>query len=352
MNVANHPLQAPIRPDWLALHAEETLDPAQPIVDPHHHLYERPGIRYLLPEMLADLQGSHDLRASVFVQARAMYRTDGPEEMRPVGETEFANGIAAICASGIHGGIRLCAGIVSAADLTLGRAVRPVLEAQIAAAPARFRGIRHTLAWDADAGLLNPAYKVSEGLMESPAFRDGFAMLGETGLSFDAWLFFHQIPRLTALARAFPQVPIVLNHCGGILGVGPYRGRQQEVFSIWSSGLRELATCGNVMVKLGGLGMRMSGFGFDASARPASSEVLAEAWRPWMETCIEAFGTGRCMFESNFPVDKASFAWNTGWNAMKRIAAGASREERDDLFWRSAARFYRLRPADLGRLQP
>jgi predicted TIM-barrel fold metal-dependent hydrolase len=332
-----------VRPDWLATQQEQALDPGQVIVDPHHHLWDRPGWRYLLDDILADIRTGHDVRATVFVQARAMHRADGPEAMKPVGETEFANGIAAMSASGAYGEVRVCAGIVGFADLRLGDAVRPVLEAHVAAAggPAgRFRGIRHIATWDPDPAMLNPAYTPAEDMLDSAAFRAGFAHLAPLGLSFDAWLYFHQIPRLTALARAFPGTPVVLDHCGGILGIGRYR--REEVLPLWHAAIRDLATCPNVTVKLGGLGMRLPGFGFEAASRAPSSAELAEAWRPWIERCIEAFGPARCMFESNFPVDKGGYGYAVGWNAFKRLAAGASAEEKADLFWRSAARFYRL----------
>ncbi|MBR0642855.1 amidohydrolase family protein [Plastoroseomonas hellenica] len=339
----NHYL--PVRDAWLASRQEEILDPAQPIIDPHHHLWDRPGWRYLLDDMLADIRSGHDVRATVLVQARAMHRAEGPEAMRPVGETEFANGVAAMCASGIYGPVRVCAGIVGFADLTLGAAVRPVLEAHVTAGggtEGRFRGIRHIATWDPDTSLLNPAYMPAEDMLASDAFRAGFAELTALGLSFDAWLYFHQIPRLAALARAFPTTPIVLNHCGGVLGIGRYAGRREEVFTEWSKAMRDLAACPNVMVKLGGLGMRLPGFGFEDGATAPSSAMLAEAWRPWMEGIIAIFGTARCMFESNFPVDKGGYGYAVGWNAFKRLAAGASAEEKADLFWRSAARFYRL----------
>jgi len=352
MTTASHLPHAAIRPDWLSTFSEEAIDPAQAIVDAHHHLYERPGLRYLLPDMLADVQSGHDIRATVYVQARAMYRSSGPEAMKPVGETEFANGVAAMSASGLYGRTQLCAAIVGAADLMIGDPVQDVLQAQIAAAPARFRGVRHTLAWDAEPSLLNPAYAVSEDMMATSAFRAGFRRLAPMGLSFDAWLFFHQLPRLAALARDFPDTTIILNHCGGILGVGPYACRRNEVFRRWESGMRELAACPNARVKLGGLGMRMCGFGFDARELPASSGQLARGWRPWLETAIELFGTSRCMFESNFPVDKGTFSYGVGWNAMKRVCAGASPHEKDDLFWRSAARCYRLGADVLGMDEP
>jgi L-fuconolactonase len=335
--------QIPVREDWLATVREEILDPGQPIIDPHHHLWDQPGWRYLLDELLADLRSGHDVRATVYVQtSRSMLRAEGPEAMRAVGETEFANGVAAMCASGTYGAVRACAGIVGAADLRLGDAVRPVLEAHLRAGGERFRGIRHIATWDPDPAMLNPAYRPAEDMLDSPAFRAGFAHLAALGLSFDAWLYFHQLPRLVALARAFPQVPIVLNHCGGVLGIGRYAGKRDEVFAAWSAGLRDLAGCPKVMVKLGGLGMRLPGFGFEARERAPASAELAAAWAPWMERCIELFGAGRCMFESNFPVDKGGYAYAIGWNAMKRIAAAASATEKAALFQGSAARFYRL----------
>ncbi|MDB5381304.1 MAG: uncharacterized protein JWO26_936 [Rhodospirillales bacterium] len=338
------PHYLPVREAWLAARQEEILDPGQLIVDPHHHLWERPGWRYLLDEFLVDLRSGHDVRATVFVQARSMHRVEGPAEMRPVGETEFANGVAAMCASGGYGNVRVNAGIVGYADLTLRDAVRPVLEAHIRAGGDRFRGIRHIATWDSDPALLNPAYLPAEDMLGSEAFRAGFRHLGELGLSFDAWLYFPQIPRLTALARAFPGTPIVLDHCGGILGIGPYAGRREENFATWQRNMAELASCPNVMVKLGGLGMRLPGFGLEEGEIAPSSEMLAAAWRPWMEEAIALFGTARCMFESNFPVDKGGFGYAVGWNAFKRLAAGAGDDDKADLFWRSAASFYRLPP--------
>ncbi len=338
----------PVREAWLRSRVEEIIDPAQPICDPHHHLWDRPGWRYLLDEMLADIRQGHDIRATVLVQARAMHRADGPEALRPVGETQFAAGIAAMTESGIYGKPRICAGIVGFADLTLGDAVRPVLEAHIAAGNGRFRGIRHIAAWDPDPAMLNPAYMPPEDMMASDGFRAGFAQLGKLGLSYDAWIYFHQIPRLTALARANPGVPVILDHVGGVLGIGGYAGKRDEVFAQWSKNLRELAACPNAHVKLGGLGMRLPGFGLEDGALPPSSEELAQAWKPYIEHCIELFGPTRCMFQSNFPVDKGGYAYPVGWNAFKRLAAGASAAEKTDLFWRTAARVYRLDEALFG----
>jgi predicted TIM-barrel fold metal-dependent hydrolase len=231
---------------------------------------------------------------------------------------------------------------VGHADLTRGAAAGAVLDAHLAAGNGRFRGIRHSATWDPDPEMLNPAYSPPEDMLDSPGFRAGFAELARRGLSFEAWLYFHQIPRLTRLAQDFPTVPIVLNHCGGVLGIRGYANRRDEVFAQWSANMRALAACPNVVVKCGGLGMRLPGFGFENGETAPSSQMLVDAWRPWMDPIIEMFGTKRCMFESNFPVDKGGFGYAVGWNAFKRLAAGASAEEKDNLFRGTAARIYRI----------
>jgi L-fuconolactonase len=331
-----------VREDWLARRNEAILEPDLPIVDPHHHLWDRPDWRYLLPELLADLNSGHKITATVFVQARAFHRATGPEEMKPVGETEFVNGVAAMSASGIYGSTRVCAGLVGHANLALGARVEQVLQAHIRAGGDRFRGIRHITAWDADPVTLNPGNPAPPGLMADAKFREGFGKLVAMDLTFDAWLYHPQIPELTNLARAFPGARIVLDHVGGPLGIGSYAGRREEIFAGWRNAIGELARCDNVHVKLGGLGMRINGFGFEAQTEPPSSEQLAAAWKPYIETCVEAFGARRCMFESNFPVDKGSYGYAVGWNAFKRLAAGASVAEKAELFSGTATRFYRL----------
>jgi predicted TIM-barrel fold metal-dependent hydrolase len=332
----------PVRQDWLDRRREPALEPELPIVDPHHHLWDRPGWQYLLYDLLADLATGHNVVATVFVQARSMHRVRGKEALRPVGETEFVNGVAAMAASGTYGTARICAGIVGHADFRLGDAVQEVLEAHIRAGGGRFRGIRHIAAWDADASLTNPGNPAPPGLLKDGKFRAGFARLAPLNLSFDAWLYHPQLDDLTDLARAFPETPIVLNHVGGVLRGGAYAGKDKEIFANWSASIRALARCPNVHVKLGGLGMRISAFGFEREADPPSSQVLADTWRPYIETCIEAFGADRCMFESNFPVDKGSYGYGEGWNAFKRLARGASAEEKRALFHDTATRFYRL----------
>jgi predicted TIM-barrel fold metal-dependent hydrolase len=341
-NTAINANYLPIRQAWLDRRKEAILEPELPIIDAHHHLWDRPGWRYLLDELLADTNSGHNIVATVFVQARAMHRETGPMDMRAVGETEFANGVAAMSASGIYGKTRVCAGIVGNADLTLGRRVDPVLTAHIRAGGDRFRGIRHITVWDDDATLRNPGHNSAPALLADKNFREGFAVLGRLGLSFDAWLLHPQIGELADLARAFPETRIVLNHVGGPVGIGTYAGKHKEVFPHWAASIKALAACPNVYVKVGGLGMRVGGFGFDKQPEPPSSETLAAAWRPYVETSIETFGSSRAMLESNFPVDKGSYSYPVFWNACKLLTKGASSTERADLFARTAARFYRL----------
>ena len=326
---------------WQATAVEAVIEPGRRIVDPHHHMWLRPPEAYQLPELMAELNSGHDVRASVFVQNNAMYRASGSEPMRAVGETEYVNGVAAMSASGMFGPQRLCAGIVGFADLRLGSEVRAVLEAHKASAGARFKGVRQQAQWDPELGAM-ARVPPPQGLLANPDFRAGFAELAPLGLRFDAWIYFHQLDELRDLARAFPETTIILNHIGAPLGIGPYAERRNQVFDAWSADMRALAACPNVVVKLGGLGMPSYGFGFDLRDTPAPSAELAEAWRPYIELCIEAFSPARCMFESNFPVDKASCSYRTLWNAFKRIAAGASEDEKAALFEGTARHVYDL----------
>jgi L-fuconolactonase len=339
---AAHSPYLAVRDDWLARRTETVLEPELPIVDPHHHLWERPGWNYMLDDLLADTNSGHNIVGTVFVQCRSMHRASGPEEFRPVGETEFVNGVAAMSASGGFGATKVCDGIVGHVDLRQGAHANDVLEAHIRAGGGRFRGIRHITAWDADPALMNPAYAPPRGLMFDPTFRAGFAYLAPLNLTFDAWLYHPQIGDVAALARAFPGTGICLNHIGGPLAIGVYAGKRQEVFAQWSAAIRDLASCPNVVVKVGGMAMRINGWDFHEKAEPPSSAELAAAWKPYVETCIEAFGASRCMFESNFPVDKGSYGYQAFWNACKILAKDASAAEKADLFCGTASRFYRL----------
>jgi predicted TIM-barrel fold metal-dependent hydrolase len=332
---------AQTREQWLAQVKEEVLEPDRPICDPHHHLWDHPERRYLLDELLADTGSGHNVVSTVFVECMSMYRAGGPESLRSVGETEFVNGVAAMSASGGYGRTRVAAGIVGFADLTLGDRVGAVLDAHLVASP-RFRGIRHAAGWDASDRVRNSHTNPPPGLLADARFRRGFAELGRRDLRFDAWLYHPQIPELTSLAQAFPDTTIVLDHLGGPLGVGPYEGRRVEIFAEWKGALRELARCPNVVVKLGGLVMPINGFGFHRRARPATSAELVEATRDWYLHAIECFGPERSMFESNFPVDKASCSYPVLWNAFKRLAAGFGAGDKAALFHDTAARVYRL----------
>jgi predicted TIM-barrel fold metal-dependent hydrolase len=336
-------LYADPRPDWLAHRVEQVLDPARPIVDPHHHLWDRGGQRYLIEEMSSDLASGHNVIATVYVEARSMYRAQGPEAFRPVGEVEFANGAAAMSASGGYGPAAVCAGIVGHVNLLLGEGAQAVLEAEIAAGQGRFRGIRHSSAFDADTDVAGMYATRPKGLLLDKTFRKGFACLAPLGLSFDAWLFHPQIGELTDLARAFPDTRIVLDHCGGPAGIGSYANRREEIFAGWRASIQEIAKCPNVVVKLGGLAMRLLGYDFHERPLPPSSEELASAWRPTIETCIEAFGPARAMFESNFPPDKGQCSYQVIFNAFKRISASCSEAEKTALFSKTAADFYRLK---------
>ena len=333
--------------DWLALTLEPTLEPEMPICDPHHHFWDFrtariPHQRYLLHELAADINSGHNVRSTVFVEARSMYRTQGPEEMRPVGEVEFVQGMAAASASGLYGPGRAAAAIVGHANLNLGDTVAPVLEALQAASPNRFRGIRHSVTFDPNPAVENTAAHAIQGQLASDGFRAGARVLAQKGLSLEGWLFFHQLPELADFAKAVPGLTIILNHIGGLLRDGPYANRDEEVLATWRNGIAAVAQCPNVNVKLGGIGMPRTGFDWHLRDQPIGSEELAESMAPLMTYCIEQFGPNRCMFESNFPVDKVSYSYNVMYNAFKRLSKGYSATERADMFHDTAARVYRI----------
>ena len=328
---------------WLARRPAETaLEPDLPIIDPHHHFWDTPHRgTYFLPDLLADIGGGHKIVSTVFMECQAMYRKYGPAEMAPVGEVEFVNGIAAMSASGHYGPCRVAEAIIGYADLRLGSRVREVLQAEIAAGNGRFRGIRMGVAWDGDLSVGKYASRtVPPQLVHDPVFRQGFAELAKLGLTFESWQYHPQLSGAIDLARAFPDTTIVLDHVGGVLGVGSYSGRRQEILQTWRKDIQELAQCPNVNVKLGGCGMTSFGFEFIDRDVPPGSDDLAAAWRQYIEPCIEAFGADRCMFESNFPPDKQSGGYTELWNAFKRIASGASATEKRALFSGTAARVY------------
>ena len=330
--------------DWLALTQEPTLEPEIAICDPHHHFWDFrsariPYQRYLLHELVADFDCGHNVRSTVFIEARAMYRPAGPVEMRPVGEVEFVQGLAAASASGLYGPCRAAAAIVGHADLKLADRVAPVLEALRAASPNRFRGIRHTVTWDPHPEVEN---REKEGVLATAEYRAGARVLARMGLSLDTGVCFPQLPELAEFARAVPDLMIILNHLGGLNRIGPYGNRDDEVLATWRSGIAAVAKCPNVSLKLGGIGMPRVGFDWHTRDKPIGSEELAASMAPLVSYCIEQFGPERCMFESNFPVDKVSFSHHVLFNAFKRFSKDHSASERAALFHDTAVGVYRI----------
>ena len=332
--------------DWHSLRQEATLEPELPICDPHHHFWDYrteriPYHRYLLHELADDVNSGHNVTSTVFVEARSMYRTTGPEEMRPVGEVEFVQGLAAASASGLYGPCRAAASIVGHANLNLGENVKPVLEALQAASPNRFRGIRHSVTWDPHPEVENTAAHRIANQMSSGDFRAGARVLAGMGLTLEGWMYFPQMFELADFAKAVPDLTIILNHIGGLLRVGPY-SNSDETLATWRQGIAAAAECPNVVIKLGGIGMPRTGFDWHERDIPIGSEELANDMAPLVNYCIEQFGPDRCMFESNFPVDKVSYSYNVMYNAFKRVSREYSSTERAAMFHDTAVRVYRV----------
>ncbi len=331
---------------WLDKVIEDTLEPELPICDPHHHLWEfrhdRVAPKYLLDEILSDLNSGHNIVSTVFIECSAMYRASGPEHMKCVGETEFVNGIAAMSASGLYGKCRVAAAIVGSANLNIGSAVGEVLDAHVQAGGGRFRGIRCQGQWDADNSIRSAKDASGPDRFSNAKFREGFAELAPRNMTFEAWCYHTQLKEVTALARAFPDTTIILNHFGGPLGIGPYEGKADDIFPIWQKEIADLATCQNVLAKLGGINMDINGFGWEYHNTPPTSKTLMQATRRWYEHTIEHFGTSRCMFESNFPVDMTSCSYNTLWNSFKHLTLDYSVDEKRQLFHDTAVRTYKI----------
>jgi L-fuconolactonase len=323
---------------WIDQVHEEPLEPDLPICDPHHHLWldeGHTGWPYGLSDLHADTGAGHNVVRTVYLECHAEYRTDGPRHLRPVGETEFVVELAEQSAA--SGGAEI-AGIMGNADLTLGDAVEEVLEAHETAGRGRFRGVRYITAQDPHPPL---AMGVSTA-MDDPSYLAGVRKVGAMGYTYDSMVYHPQLPELAGVARACPNTPIVVDHLGGFLGTGPYKDRRPEILETWRASMTELAACSNTFLKVGGIGMPMMGFRWDKQDSPPNSEELAEPWAEPIQWVIEQFGTDRCMFESNFPVDKRGSGYVVLWNAFKRIAAAYSADEKRELFHDTAARAYRL----------
>jgi len=325
---------------WLATLQEETLEPELPIIDPHHHLWVRNGYSYLMPELAADLASGHNIIGTVYAECHSMYRVGGVEAQRSLGETEFVRGQAAMSASGGFGVARACEVMFGNIDLTLGSGVEPLIEQHIDASGGRFHGVRLSSGWHTDDRIHNVSEQPQ--LLLDPRVNEAAAILSRLGLSLDCWLYHPQLDEVAQLADAHPDLTIILNHVGSPILGGPYRGKTDEVFEAWKAAIIRVSERANVYVKLGALPIRMPSYDGDRSLPPGSEEVAA-AWRPWMETCIEAFGPQRSMYESNFPVQKRWCSYQVCWNAFKRISMGASVSEKTDLFSGAATSAYRIR---------
>jgi predicted TIM-barrel fold metal-dependent hydrolase len=336
----------PPNEEWLSRTTPEpALEPDLPIVDAHLHFWHhKSGYKYFVEEFARDASASgHKLDATVFVECNAMYRADGPDHLKSVGETEFAVGMAAMGSSGTYTTCRTAAGIVAFADLTLGERTREALDAHLEAANGRLRGVRQRAKWDADPLVKGPVSADGPGLYLEPAFGKGLDVLSAMGLSFDASIYHPQIPDVAALARAHPDANIVLIHSGSPVGHSSYAGREAETRANWLASMKELAKCPNVSIKMGGILMCLGNFDFSKEPAPPTSTQLVDLWRPFIEPCIEFFGANRCMVSSNFPVDKAGFGYGTVWNMFKRITAGCSADEKHMIFSGTANRVYRLK---------
>lgn len=329
------------RPDdeWVAKVQEDILEPEQPIVDPHHHLWVRHGHYYLMPQWAKDLASGHNIVATVYAECESMYRREGPEELRSLGETEFATGCAAMAESGTFGNTQTCKGILSRVEMTLGEKTRDIFEQHIDRSGDRFKGIRYTTAWDQSDKIRSIA--PVPHLLIDPRVQAAAKVMADLKLTLDCWVYHPQLEEVAQLAAAIPDLTIVLNHTGVPILGGPYRDRREEVFNDWSKGIEKVAAHENVYIKLGAFPIRRHNDGIDRSLPPTSEEI-EKAWSPWMHFCIEAFGTARAMFESNFPVQKLFSSYHVTWNAFKRIASGATMDEKADLFYNAAAAAYRL----------
>lgn len=332
--------------DWhLRAERSKALEPDLPIVDCHHHLFGTPADRhfYQMEDLQGDLASGHHIIGTVYVEAyESGWHKTGPARMRPVGEVEMVAEVTETHQSDGERNCRIAAGIVGYADLELGSAVSDVLEAERVAAKGRLRGIRYRAAWDGGhiAGV-HPS-QPRPHLLADPRFREGVSCVASAGLSFDTWIYHTQIQELLDLADSCPDVTIVICHLASPIGIGEYGQSISQTFKEWSGGIVELARRPNLRMKLGGLGMPLFGFGFEDNVQPACAYHLLDTWRPYLETCIAAFGTKRCMFESNFPVDKQSCSYVELWNAYKLFTRDYSLHERADLFYRSACATYNL----------
>jgi len=275
---------------------------------------------------------------TVFMECGASYRKDGPDHLKPVGETVF---VAEASERMKAAGGPYIAALVAHADLRLAPALLDeVLDAHEAAAKGLFRGIRHAGSRDNSGATLRIPGHAPPRLYHEPDFQWGVRHLGERGLTYDTWHYHHQNRDYLALAKACPETTMILDHFGTPIGIGPYEGKRDEIFEVWKDDMAAIAECQNVFAKLGGLAMPDNGFGWDKrDVPPGSDEVVAEHKR-WYDHMIALFGPERCMFESNFPMDRWSMSYVVYWNAMKKIAAPYPEAAKAALFAGTARKVY------------
>ena len=327
--------------EWRALVREEAVDPDRPIIDTHHHLWSVASFwgKYELEDLWQDTGSGHNIERTVFIDCRSNYRVDGPEHLKPIGETEYVARVAAESAAEPEQAT--IAAIISHANMSLGRDVAEVMEAHEAAGNGLFRGIRHAGPYDTTGTLTNAGSRRPCPYTEA-SFQEGVRTIGEMGYTYDTWHFFHQNKDYLQLARSAPGTTMILDHFGTPLGVGAYAGKQDEIFPSWAADMAEIAKCPNVVAKLGGLAMPDNGFGWDVRDTPPTSDEFAEAQKRYFLHTIDCFGPERCMFESNFPVDKLSVSYHVMWNGFKKIVADFSEDEKHAMFYGNAERVYKL----------
>ena len=335
-----------INKEWLDLNKEIAIEPELKICDPHHHLWDNNKNyiqpTYLLPEILEDINSGHNIVSTVFIECGAMYNPDDPIEKQVISETEFVNGIAAMSNSGLYGTTRIAAGIVGSAPLLLGDKVAKILDKHISVAPDRFKGIRSQAAMHPDGTIPATRARPPEGVYINDKFQEGFSHLRSRNLSFEAWCYHPQLPQLIKLCQKFNDVTIILNHFGGPLGIGSFENKEKETYEYWKKNIKELSKCENVVAKLGGIAMEINGFNWHKNSIPPSGNELINRTKGYYETTLEYFGIDRCMFESNFPVDKISCSYVNLWNGFKNLTKHYSSNERDKLFHDNAARIYKI----------
>ena len=345
MNTNKSP-HLPVRQEWLNQHIEDPILPNIPIIDPHHHLWDVGFGRYYIEELLEDINSSgHNILSTVYIMSSSntkIYSKDGLEEFKPLTEIEFATSEGKRADLIPNNRVKVNASIVGSVDLTYGNKLKPVLEKAVNISEGRLKGIRMLLASHTDPRISSGAVKSDLGLMLHPNFIDGAKCIQDANLSLDFWIYHTQLNEMEKIARALPDLIIILNHIGGPIHLGEYEGKQAATHREWRSAMMRLSRIPNINVKLGGLGMAVNGAKFHNSKFPPNSVQLSDVWKPWIYETIDMFGFDRCMFESNFPVDKGSCSYGALWNAFKILAKDMSDDEINKLFSKNAAKIYKI----------